>query len=41
MPKDDDDDIPDWVKALLAIGIGAVAIAALTQVLSGKTKPAA
>jgi predicted amidophosphoribosyltransferase len=37
MPKDEDDDIPDWLKALLAIGIGAVAIAALTQILSGKT----
>jgi hypothetical protein len=39
MPKKDDDEVPDWLKALLVIGLGAVAIGALTQVLSANKNP--
>ena len=33
----DDDDIPDWVVALLGLGVGALAVAALIQLSSGNS----
>ena len=34
-----DDDLPDWLKALIALGLGALAIAILAQVFSGTPTP--
>jgi len=33
------DDLPDWLKALIALGLGALAISILAQILSGTTSP--
>ncbi|MDH5267237.1 MAG: hypothetical protein OEW62_06115 [Candidatus Bathyarchaeota archaeon] len=32
-------DLPDWLKALIALGLGAIAIAILAELLSGTTSP--
>lgn len=33
------DDLPDWLKALIALGLGALAITLLAQIFSGATSP--
>jgi len=40
MSKDEnDDDVPDWLVALLGIGVGALAVAALIKLSSGNSNP--
>jgi len=34
-----DNDIPDWLKALILLGLGALAISILAQIFSGTTNP--
>jgi predicted amidophosphoribosyltransferase len=34
-----DKDIPDWVKVLIALGLGALAISILAQIFSGTANP--